>query len=88
MGIRRLDCSPRYERLEKGGGDGSPFKDELGYRAVRPWAIYDSSARGARIAYFMIHASDHARADTLMSSAYSEVLSRSPHMDQPELFSG
>ena len=63
------------------------FRTELNYRFVRPWAIYSRAGGGGHIAYFMIHASDHPRADPLMSEAYREVVSIPPHVDQPELFS-
>ena len=46
------------------------FETDLGYRFVDPWPIYhDVGGRGA-VMYYMIHASDHPRAPTLMRNAY------------------
>lgn len=53
------------------------FKTEFGYAFVHPWPIY-KSAGGGRILYYMVHASDHELAPTLMRRAYSKAL------DEPE----
>ena len=49
------------------------FKDELGYKSVVPWPIYQR--RGSDIVmYYMIHASDHPEAPKLMDRAYHKVV--------------
>ncbi len=45
------------------------FRNELGYRSVMAWAIYDRGNDG-KIMYFMIHATDHEEAPKLMRRAY------------------
>jgi three-Cys-motif partner protein len=45
------------------------FKEELGYRSVKPWPIYGRKHGGA-IMYYMVHATDHPLAPSLMSRAY------------------
>lgn len=50
----------------------SRFQDELGYKHVKPWSIYENNAE-RRIMYFMIHASDHDEAPKLMYRAYCNV---------------
>ena len=48
------------------------FRDELGYNYSIPFAIHEKG-EGSRTMYYMIHASDHPRAGSLMSEAYQEV---------------
>ncbi|SEH22514.1 three-Cys-motif partner protein TcmP [Rhizobium sp. NFR12] len=50
------------------------FRDELGYRFVRPWPIYKREKGKGRIMFHMIHASDHPEAHKLMKRAYKHVL--------------
>lgn len=50
------------------------FKREFGYKHVNPFAIYERKDRGGRIMYYMIHASDHDEAPTLMNRAYGKAL--------------
>ena len=50
------------------------FREELGYEYAIPFAIHEKG-EGSRTMYYMIHASDHPRAATLMSEAYREVSS-------------
>ncbi|OQW60838.1 MAG: hypothetical protein BVN28_08355 [Nitrospira sp. ST-bin4] len=45
------------------------FKEELGYKSVKPWPIYGKKNGGA-IMYYMIHATDHPLAPSLMLRAY------------------
>jgi hypothetical protein len=45
------------------------FKEELGYRSVKPGPIYGRKNGGA-IMYYMVHATDHPLAPSLMSRAY------------------
>lgn len=49
------------------------FRDELGYLSVKPWPIR-ARASGGRIMYYMIHATDHREAPSLMSRAYSKAI--------------
>lgn len=50
------------------------FRDELGYRFVRPWPIYQKEKGKGRVMFHMIHASDHPEAHKLMKRAYKHVL--------------
>lgn len=50
------------------------FRDELGYRFVRPWPIYQRERGKGRVMFHMIHASDHPEAHKLMRRAYKHVL--------------
>ncbi|MGJ8570404.1 MAG: three-Cys-motif partner protein TcmP [Hoeflea sp.] len=50
------------------------FRDELGYRFVHPWPIYQRDRGQGRVMFHMIHASDHPEASKLMRRAYRHVL--------------
>lgn len=52
------------------------FKNELGYRYARPYAIHNRKRLG-RTMYHMIHATDHDEAATLMLRAYRKISGRS-----------
>ncbi len=56
------------------------FEEELGYKYVQPWPIYERRG-GGRIMYFMIHCSDHPEAPKLMDRAYCNIIGRmgTPH---------
>ncbi len=45
------------------------FKNELKYSSVKPWPIREHSDSG-NIMYYMIHATDHPAAPSLMDRAY------------------
>lgn len=49
------------------------FKEELGYRYVTPWPIYERND-GGRVMYHMIHATDHDEAPALMDRAYRKAV--------------
>jgi three-Cys-motif partner protein len=49
------------------------FKNELNYKSVLPWPIFEREG-GGRIMYYMIHATDHPDAPGLMSRAYDQAL--------------
>ena len=52
----------------------SRFKEELGYRSVKPWPIYagdDETDLRGRLMYHMIHATDHPEAPKQMARAYT-----------------
>lgn len=61
------------------------FKAELGYKYVQPFAIYEKSAKGGKIMYYMIHASDHDDAMTLMNRAYQKALDLKDLNEQRDL---
>lgn len=59
------------------------FSSELGYRSVKPWAIYSKEdGCGGRIYYFMIHATDHPQAPELMSRAYRQTVTSRTEIEQ------
>jgi len=63
------------------------FMDELGYKSVTPWPIYDR--RGAAIVmYYMIHASDHPEALRLMDRAYHKIVKPRESIEQLSLALG
>lgn len=49
------------------------MKEELGYRSVKPWPIYEKKEGGA-VMYYMIHATDHPKAPGLMRRAYTKAV--------------
>ena len=60
------------------------FKEELGYKSVKPWPIYERKNGGA-IMYYMIHATDHHIAPGLMARAYNRAVTPREPMDQLRL---
>ena len=46
------------------------FKEELGYRSVKAWPIYERDAGAGVVMYYMVHATDHEEAPKLMYRAY------------------
>ena len=68
---------PDWQKLRDIGGVeraqlmAERFVDELGYLHAVPWPIYDRQ-NGGRIAYYMIHATDHTAAVRLMRAAYEK----------------
>lgn len=59
-GFGRLDSLHRQEFFV------NKFRNELGYRSVRPWPIYGREAGRGSLMYYMIHATDHEEAPKLM----------------------
>jgi len=49
------------------------LKQELGYKSVLPWSIYQRR-HGGRVMYRMIHATDHPHAPNLMFRAYRQAV--------------
>ena len=49
------------------------LKRDLGYQSVKAWPIYERQNGGA-VMYYMIHATDHPEAPTLMSRAYRKTV--------------
>lgn len=60
------------------------FEEELGYKTVVPWAIYDSPA-ARRIMYYMIHATDHDEAPKLMNRSYNNAVAPKETNEQLEM---
>jgi three-Cys-motif partner protein len=58
------------------------FKKELGYKSVKPWPIFERQG-GGRIMYYMIHATDHLVAPSLMARAYDRAVQ--PKEDEEQL---
>ncbi len=56
------------------------FAQELGYRHVKPYPIYQSED-GKRVSFFLIHASDHPEAPKLMDRSYLEIIGDTPDVD-------
>ena len=59
------------------------FKDELGYKSVLPWPIFERQG-GGRIMYYMIHATDHEAAPGLMARAYERAVQTKETAEQIE----
>lgn len=61
------------------------FRDELGYKHVTPWPIYQKPQGGGAIMYYMIHATDHDVAPELMNRAYINATKRKESPDEVRL---
>jgi len=61
------------------------FQNELGYRFVKAWPIYERDGGSGRIMFFMIHASDHPQAPILMNRAYRNIVEPLEPVEQLEL---
>jgi len=57
------------------------FRSELGYKHAHGWQIF-SRARGGRVMYHMIHATDHDEGPRLMNRAYNNALKRREPVDK------
>ena len=60
------------------------FKKDLGYQSVKAWPIFERENGGA-VMYYMIHATDHPEAPTLMSRAYRNTVSPLEPIEQLKL---
>jgi three-Cys-motif partner protein len=60
------------------------FKLELGYLSVKPWPIYEKQD-GGPVMYYMIHATDHPEAPSLMERAYNHAVQPKESVDQLKL---
>lgn len=58
------------------------FKNELGYKHVWPWPIWEREDGGGRVMYYMIHATDHDEAPKLMSRAYRKAVDPTEPIEQ------
>jgi len=50
------------------------FRDDLSYRSVKAWPIYEREGGRGVIMYYMIHATDHPEAAKLMYRAYCKAI--------------
>lgn len=58
------------------------FREECGYDFATPYAIYEKGKGRGRIAYYMIHATDHPAAPRLMRDAYQDAIDPPKPVDQ------
>ena len=61
------------------------FREELGYRSVKAWPIYERQSGGG-VMYYMIHATDHPEAPALMNRAYHKAVTPIEPAEQMGLF--
>lgn len=61
------------------------FRDELGYRFVKPYPIYEREKGGGKVMFHMIHASDHPEASKLMARAHRNVTLAPEPLEQLEM---
>lgn len=61
------------------------FKEELRYRSVKAWPIFERDAGAGVIMYYMIHATDHEEAPKLMYRAYCRAVDPPEPVEQLEL---
>jgi three-Cys-motif partner protein len=78
--IQKMASYNRVERFKE------RFRKELGYSSVEDFPIYKNKSRN-RIMYYMIHATDHPAAPTLMRRAYRKAVGppESPEAVQLEI---
>lgn len=60
------------------------FKDELGYKYASPYPICERKD-GGNVMFYMIHATDHLAAPTLMGRAYNKAVSPREPLEQLKL---
>jgi three-Cys-motif partner protein len=70
---------PAMRRRERVEAFRRRFSQELGYRYVMEWPIYEHHEQTNRIMYYMIHATDHPEAPKLMARAYAKAVRHTPH---------
>lgn len=61
------------------------FRNELGYRFVKPYPIFKKTRGEGRIMFHMIHASDHTAAEGLMARAHRNVTQVPETLQQLEM---
>ena len=71
--------------LTRSGAFVNRFREELGYRSVKAWPIYERS-EGGHVMYYMIHATDHPAAHALMYRAYHKAVRPNKPAEQMSLF--
>jgi len=70
---------------ERGGILAKRFKAELGYKYAYGYPIYEKDAKGGKIMFWMVHASDHPEAPKLMVRAYNNAVAPLEPMEQLEM---
>lgn len=91
--LRRWWGKDDFHLLENLSGTGRAmlvadrFKDEFGYAYARPFPIYEKPT-GRQVVFYMIHASDHSRAISLMTSAYDNTVPKREDFEQLALSVG
>lgn len=60
--------------LERADHFVTKFREELGYRSVKPWPIFTKEEGRGAVMYYMIHATDHDEAPKLMERAYRKAV--------------
>ena len=75
-----MDLSSKQAH-ERGQILADRFEGELGYAHAKPWPILDADY-GGRIAYHMVHATDHPRGLRLMEDAYRAAGMEPPREEQ------
>lgn len=64
------DCLSNMAGLDRAREFARKFREDLGYVTATPWPIYDGRNGSRRVMYYMIHATDHLAAPSLMRRAY------------------
>lgn len=97
---RAMKSTRNFGRLERWWGDENYHRfinlksverawalcekfEDLGYTYVYPFSIHESDAQ-SKTMYYMIHASDHPKAQSLMAQAYNKVKGATPVGEQQE----
>lgn len=78
--LLQMKSAQRVEHFRK------RFKEELGYRSVKPWPIFERQDGGGALMYYMIHATDHPEAPRLMYRAYQKAVLPKESEEQFSLF--
>jgi len=60
--------------LDRANHFATKFREELGYRSVKPWPIFGKEEGRGPVMYYMIHATDHKEAPKLMERAYRKAV--------------
>ena len=76
--LRRMKPYERVEVFRR------RFKEELSYRSVKHWPIFERQDGGGALMYHMIHATDHPEAPSLMSRAYKKAVLPKDSQEQLE----
>lgn len=80
--LETLKAMKPQERLEQ---MLAKFKDDLNYKYVTPWPIYEKPVGRGAVMYYMIHATDHDEAPKLMERAYHNVVKPKETVHQLQL---
>lgn len=80
-----LEQVPDLTPLERAELLAARFKQELGYHYATPWPIYKREGGKGQVMFHMIHATDHARAPSLMGRAYAWAVGAIQAVDDEQL---